>query len=117
MGLAAIARQGAAAAARRSLRPAWGLPLLRLEGDLGEALVLAGEDLPGELHGRGDDYYETLASRYRAIGSTEIDAAARQWLQPDGLTFVVVGERRLVEPQLKRLSLPVEIREVPGAGG
>jgi hypothetical protein len=46
---------------------------------------------------------------------------ARSYLQPDGLTFVVVGDRRQVEPQLSTLGLPVEIGEaddgVPVAAG
>jgi predicted Zn-dependent peptidase len=59
--------------------------------------------------GRPDDYQASLPSRYRAIGKDQLDQAARQWLQPDGLTFVVVGDRKLVEPQLKGLGLPIEI--------
>ncbi len=58
---------------------------------------------------RPDDYYATLPSRYRAIDAAALNAAARQWLQPEGLTFVVVGDRKLVEPQLKGLGLAVEI--------
>ncbi len=34
---------------------------------------------------------------------------ARLYLQPQGLVFVVVGDRKLVEPQLKKLGLPIEI--------
>ena len=60
------------------------------------------------LLGRPDNFYAKLASRYRAIGADAINAAARTWLQPDGLTFVVVGTRKLIEPQLKGIDLPVE---------
>ena len=62
-----------------------------------------------QLLGRPDDYYATLASRWRAIDGKAIDAMAKGYLQPDGLTFVVVGDRKQVEPQLKRLGLPLEI--------
>ncbi|MGE3691307.1 MAG: M16 family metallopeptidase [Novosphingobium sp.] len=67
-------------------------------------------------YGRPDDYYSTLASRWRAIDGKAIDDAARKWLGPDGLTFVVVGESKVVEPQLKGLGLPVEIVPAPDAG-
>ena len=70
-----------------------------------------------ELLGRPDDYYETLAGRYRAIDAGAIDAAADTYLQPGALTFVVVGERRTVEPQLKEIGLPVEIADTPATGG
>jgi predicted Zn-dependent peptidase len=62
-----------------------------------------------QLLGRPDDYQATLPSRYRAIDPKALDDAARQFLQPDGLVFVVVGDRKTVEPQLKGLGLPVEV--------
>ena len=63
--------------------------------------------------GRADDYYTTLPARYRAIDGAAIDGAAREWLTPQGLVFVVVGDRKLVEPQLKGLGLPVELAPTP----
>ncbi|MGH6744020.1 M16 family metallopeptidase [Novosphingobium sp.] len=65
--------------------------------------------------GRPEDYYVGLAARYRTIDAKAIGAAATQYLQPKGLTFVVVGDRKLVEPQLKGLGLPVEVRAAPAA--
>jgi len=59
--------------------------------------------------GRPDDYQATLPTRYRAIDTKAIDEAARKHLQPEGLTYVVVGDRKVVEPQLKGLGLPVEV--------
>jgi predicted Zn-dependent peptidase len=69
-----------------------------------------------ELLGRPDDYYATLASRYRAIDAKALDGAARQYLQAGGLTFVVVGDRKQVEPQLQGLALPVEIAPAVDTG-
>ncbi|HNJ47902.1 MAG TPA: pitrilysin family protein [Novosphingobium sp.] len=65
--------------------------------------------------GRSDDYYSSLAARYRAIDKAAIDAAAQAYLQPQGLVFVVVGDRKLVEPQLKALGLPLEVLDAPSA--
>ena len=59
--------------------------------------------------GRPDDYIATLPARFRAIDAAAIDNAAKTYLQADGLTFVVVGDRKVVEPQLKGLGLSVEI--------
>jgi zinc protease len=67
--------------------------------------------------GRPDNYYSTLPDRYRAIDATALDAAATRFLQPDGMTFVVVGDRKMVEPQLKALGLPVDIVPATNAGG
>lgn len=63
-----------------------------------------------QLLGRPDDYQASLPSRFRAIERAALDAAAQRYLQPDGLTFVVVGDRRSVEPQLAGLGLPIEVQ-------
>ena len=70
-----------------------------------------GAILSNQLLGRPDNYYVTLPSRYRAIDAAAINGAARQYLQADGLVFVVVGDRKLVEPQLRKLGLPIEIMQ------
>ena len=69
---------------------------------------LLGRIETSERLGRGDDYYATLPARLRALDSAALDKAARDWLQPDGLTFVVVGDRKAIEPQLAGLGLAVE---------
>src|SRR3546814_5877231 len=42
--------------------------------------------------GRPDDYYATLADRYRAMKANDPDAAARQSLRPGDLSWVIVGD-------------------------
>ena len=66
--------------------------------------------------GRPADYYATLPGKYRQIDAKAIDAAATTWLQPGGIVFVVVGDRKVVEPQLAKLGIPVEIASAPAAG-
>ncbi|MEJ6011894.1 pitrilysin family protein [Novosphingobium aquae] len=66
--------------------------------------------------GRPDDYYVTLPGRYRAIDATALNMAAMTYLQAEGLVFVVVGDRKVVEPQLKGLGLPVEVRAAAASG-
>ena len=68
-----------------------------------------------ELLDRPEDYYQTLPARYRAIDARALDSAAKTYLTADQLTFVVVGDRKVVEPQLKALGLPVEIGAAPDA--
>ncbi len=58
--------------------------------------------------GRPDDYEVTLPDRYRALTATALDAAAQKFLQPDGFIYVVVGDRKAIEPQLQGVGLPVE---------
>lgn len=58
--------------------------------------------------GRPDDYQVTLPARYRAVTAPALNAAAQRYLQPDGLIYVVVGDRKVIEPQLQGVGLPVE---------
>lgn len=76
------------------------------------AQVLAAVQFNDRL-GRPDDYYATLPERYRAIGAAQLDAAARGFLQPDGMVFVVVGDRAKIEPQVRQLGMPVEFVAAP----
>lgn len=63
--------------------------------------------------GRPDDWDATLASRLRKIDAAAIDKAAAEWLQPSDMVFVVVGDRRIIDPQLKAIDLPVEYVAIP----
>jgi len=76
------------------------------------AQVLAAVQFNDRL-GRSDDYYATLPERYRAIGAAQLDAAARGFLQPEGMVFVVVGDRAKIEPQVRQLGMPVEFVAAP----
>jgi predicted Zn-dependent peptidase len=57
---------------------------------------------------RSDDYYDTLADRYRAMTAADLDVAARAVIDPKKLLWVVVGDAAKVRPQLDALKLPVE---------
>ncbi len=61
--------------------------------------------------GRPDNYVSTLPARYRAIDGKALDGAARQFLGPEGMTIVVVGDRKAIEPQLQGIGLPVSFIE------
>ncbi|MFC0588476.1 M16 family metallopeptidase [Novosphingobium aquiterrae] len=79
-------------------------------------MQVLGAVVTNERLGRPDNYIGTLASRYRAVDSRAIDAMAKAYLGRDGLTFVVVGDRKAVEPQLKGIGLPVELANPVDSG-
>lgn len=60
--------------------------------------------------GRPDDYQETYAARVRALTTAELAATAKQYIDPAKLLWVIVGDRKAVEPQLKSLGLPIEVK-------
>jgi len=67
--------------------------------------------------GRPDDYQARLPALYRAIAKQQVDAAASRYLQPDGLTIVVVGDRAVIDPQLAGLGLPIEYADAGNDAG
>ena len=60
---------------------------------------------------RPDDYQAKLPDIYRSITGADIDKAAAQYLQPDGMVIVVVGDRSKIDPQLKALGMPITYEE------
>jgi predicted Zn-dependent peptidase len=61
---------------------------------------------------RPDNYYDSLADRYRAMTTANLDAAARAVIRPDDLLWVVVGDATKITPQLQKLGLPIEKKAV-----
>ncbi|MFN6934394.1 MAG: M16 family metallopeptidase, partial [Tsuneonella sp.] len=70
-----------------------------------------GAMLSNRRFGRPDDYQSRLADIWRGIDASEIDAAAAQYLQPDEMVVIVVGDRKAIEGQLTGLGLPIEHRD------
>ena len=59
------------------------------------------------LYGRPDNYYETLADRFRAQTRESLDTAVRGAITPDDFVFVVVGDADVVRPQLEALDMEI----------
>ena len=73
--------------------------------------------LDNQLLGRPDTYQASLPEIYRAIDAAQIDAAARQYLAPDDLAIVVVGDRKQIDGQLATLGMEIEYLERRGPVG
>ena len=63
------------------------------------------------LLGRPDDYYETLAGKFRQQTRAGLDASIRAAVDPSGFVWVVVGDAAKVRPQLAKLGYPVTVAE------
>ncbi|MEQ6332739.1 pitrilysin family protein [Sphingobium sp. MK2] len=82
--------------------------ILSLPGSFETSSELMGAMMRNDLIGRADDFYETLPKLYRAMTAADFDKAAREAINADGLIWVVVGDAKLVRPQLDAVGLPVE---------
>jgi zinc protease len=56
-------------------------------------------------YGWADNYYDTMAGKIRALKTTDLDAAAKQVIHPEGMVWVVVGDRTKIESGIKELGL------------
>ena len=91
------------------LENAVGNSIRSLPGDFESGTSVLGALERNALLGRPDDFYTTLSGRYRAMTPPQIAYAATP-LSTVPLTWVVVGDKAIVEPQLKKLGLPYEVR-------
>jgi predicted Zn-dependent peptidase len=60
---------------------------------------------PLVVYGLSEEYYSSSAQAILAVTPADVARVAREYLLPDRLTVVVVGDRDTVEPQLRRLDL------------
>jgi zinc protease len=80
-----------------------------LPGSFETAASVLGALRTNALYHRPDEYWNNVASRYRAMSGAEMDAAARAAIDPARLVWVVVGDASAVRPQLEGLGLGVEV--------
>jgi len=63
----------------------------------------------------GLDYYTRYAQEVRAVTAEQALDVARKYLVPDRLVVIAVGDRMVIEPELRKLNLGgVEIRDAEG---
>ena len=56
-----------------------------------------------------DSFYDSFASRIQALDPKDANAAAKAVIKPDQMVWLVVGDRKRVEPGLKSLGLEVRL--------
>ena len=88
--------------------------ILELPGSLQTAGAVLAALQRSNIYGWPDDYYDTLASKYNAMTTAELNGAARAVLNPDRFLWVVVGDAKIVGPQLEKLGLQVELMSSSG---
>jgi zinc protease len=55
------------------------------------------------VYNRGTDYWPGYAQKVRAMTLADVHGAAKKIIQPTGLTWVIVGDRKKIEASLKEL--------------
>ncbi|WP_308815188.1 insulinase family protein [Sphingomonas sp. GV3] len=91
--------------------------ILQLPGQFETSPAVLGAMQANDLFKRPDDYYATLATRYRAMTLPELRTAAQRTIDPAKITWIVVGDATKVKPQLDSLGLPVEVVPASAVAG
>ncbi|MEO6528632.1 MAG: pitrilysin family protein, partial [Gemmatimonadaceae bacterium] len=80
---------------------------------------IASEFLPLLAYGIPLDFHATAVQRYGAVTQQDVQRVARQYVDPDKLTIVIVGDRKTIEPGLRALKpgeiIIRDVRDVLGA--
>lgn len=90
---------------------------LELAGTYERSAAVLSQMQSDALYGRPTNYAESLAAQYRSMDAEKLNGAMRTALNPKTLTWVIVGDAAKVEPQLKELGMPVEVRRAAPAAG
>ena len=90
---------------------------LQLPGQFETSQAVLGAMQANDLFKRPDDYYATVATRYRAMTLPQLRSAVAQTIDPARLTWIVVGDASKVKPQLDSLGLPVEVVPASAVAG
>ena len=56
-------------------------------------------------YGYPDDYFSTYARRVRELREAELDAAARKFIRPSQIVWVIVGDLLQIEKGVRELNL------------
>jgi zinc protease len=80
---------------------------------------IAGQLLPLITYGIPLDFYNSAVENIGAITQADVQRVARQYVDPDRLTIVIVGDRKTIEPGLRALRpgeiVVRDVRDVLGA--
>jgi zinc protease len=62
----------------------------------------------------GLDYYANYSEQVRAVTLAQTSAVARKYIVQNQLLIIAVGDKAKIEPELKKLNLPIEYRDAEG---
>ena len=57
------------------------------------------------VYGLPDDHYAKYVPAIQAVGAADVQRVAQQYIQPDHLAIVIVGDRKTIEPPIRALNL------------
>ena len=68
-----------------------------------------------KMYGLAADYLQTYRDRINAVTATDIQRVARQYIQPDKVAMVIVGDAAAIVEQVKPYAQTIELYDMSGA--
>ncbi|QJB69165.1 M16 family metallopeptidase [Parasphingorhabdus halotolerans] len=82
----------------------------QLPGQFERSTSVLGQMQEDVQFGRPSNYAETVAARYRTLTAEDLNKAMADAVDPNGFTWVIVGDADKIKPQLEALGMPIEYR-------
>jgi zinc protease len=61
------------------------------------------------------NYYQSLPGKINAVNAQDVQRVAKEYLRPESIVVVAVGDKAKIEPELKKLELaPIAYRDYDG---
>jgi zinc protease len=79
--------------------------VLRLPGNNETATEVADSYVDAVTYGLADSYWSDFVEQVRGMTALRLQPAAQKLLRPEALTWVVVGDLKTIEPQVRALNL------------
>ena len=64
--------------------------------------------------GLPDSYFNDFIARINSVTLNDVNRVAKQYLDPDKMAIVIVGDRKVIEPGLKELGYGITILDTAG---
>ena len=86
-----------------------------LPGEFESGQAIAGSVQGIVVYHRPDDYVQTMKARIEAQKDGDVEAAAKEVVKPNSLTWVVVGDRKQIEKSIRELKIgDIEVLDADG---
>lgn len=66
------------------------------------------------VYGLPDSYFNDYIAKVNAVTLADVNRVANKYLDPSKMAIVIVGDRKVIEPGLKDLGMPISILDVDG---
>jgi zinc protease len=76
---------------------------------------IAGQLVPVSVFGLPLDYYNSYVQNIEAVTAADVQRVAKQYVNPDSISVIVVGDRKLIESRIRKLNIgAISIRDLTG---